>query len=71
MALEAPVQVTPEKVEARMKFLEHKVCELEQQATLKYQIKNYLWELWLIIFHKYLPEIIKNIIRTMRDKLCK
>lgn len=71
MALEAPIQVTPEKVEARMKYLEHKVCELEQQATLKYQIKNYLWELWLIIFHKYLPEIIKNIIRTMRDKLCK
>lgn len=71
MALEAPVQVTPEKVEARMKFLESKVCELEQQATLKYQIKKELWNLWLIIFHKYLPEIIKNIIRTMRDKLCK
>lgn len=70
-ALEAPVQVTPEKVEARMKFLENKVCELEHQATLKYQIKNYLWEMWLIIFHKYLPEPVKNIIRLVRDRLCK
>lgn len=65
-ALEAPVQVTQEKIEARMKFLENKVCELEQQATLKYQIKNYLWELWLIIFHKYLPTPVKNIIRFTR-----
>ena len=67
-ALEAPVKVTPEKVEARMKFLENKVCELEQQATLKYQIKKELWNLWLIIFHKYLPEEVKNIIRFVRDK---
>ena len=68
MALDAPVQVTPEKVEARMKYLEHKVCELEQQATLKYQIKNELWNLWLIIFHKYLPEPVKNLIRKLRGK---
>ena len=65
-ALEAPVQVTPEKVEARMKYLEHKVCELEQQATLKYQIKNELWNLWLVIFHKYLPTPVKKVIRTLR-----
>ena len=71
MALEAPVQVTPEKIDARMKFLENKVCELEQQATLKYQIKKELWNLWLIIFHKYLPEGVKNIIRFVRDNLCK
>ena len=66
MALDAPVQVTPEKVEARMKFLENKVCELEQQATLKYQIKKELWSLWLIIFHKYLPEGVKDMIRVIR-----
>lgn len=66
IALEAPVQITPEKIEARMKFLENKVCELEQQATLKYQIKNELWKLWLIIFHKYLPTPVKNIIRFTR-----
>lgn len=71
MALEAPVQVTPEKVEARMKYLEYKVCELEQQATLKYQIKKELWNLWLIIFHKYLPDGVKDMIRFVRDRLCK
>ena len=65
-ALEAPVQVTPEKIEARMKFLENKVCELEQQATLKYQVKKELWNLWRIIFHKYLPEPVKNGIRILR-----
>lgn len=66
MALETPVQITQEKIEARMKFLENKVCELEQQATLKYQIKKELWNLWLIIFHKYLPERVKNWIRILR-----
>ena len=68
MALEAPVQVTQEKIEARMKFLENKVCELEQQATLKYQIKKELWNLWLVIFHKYLPEPVKTIISLARNK---
>lgn len=71
MALKAPVQVTPAKVEARMKFLENKVCELEQQATVKYQIKKELWNSWLIIFHKYLPTPVKNVIRLVRDRLCK
>lgn len=66
MALEAPVQVTSEKIEARMKFLENKVCELEQQTTLKYQVKKELWNLWRIIFHKYLPEPVKNGIRILR-----
>ena len=70
MALEAPVQVTQEKINARINFLEHKVCELEQQATLKYQIRKELWKLWLVIFHKYLPKPIKNIIRAVREKLC-
>ena len=70
-ALEVPVGKREEKIEARMKFLENKVYELETQATLKYQIKKALWNLWLIIFHKYLPNPIKNIIRSMRDKICK
>ena len=70
-ALEAPVGKKEEKIEARMKFLENKVYELETQATLKYQIKKSLWNLWLIIFHKYLPNPVKNMIRIARDKLCK
>lgn len=70
-ALDSPVGKKEEKIEAKMQFLENKVYELEQQATLKYQIKKELWHLWLIIFHKYLPNSIKNIIRFMRDKICK
>lgn len=70
-ALEAPVGKREEKIEARMRFLENKVYELETQATLKYQIKKSLWNLWLIIFHKYLPNPVKNMIRIARDKLCK
>ena len=70
-ALEAPVGKKEEKIEARMRFLENKVYELETQATLKYQIKKLLWNLWLIIFHKYLPNPVKNMIRIARDKLCK
>lgn len=70
-ALEAPVRKKEEKIEARMNFLGNKVCELEKEATLKYQIKKELWYLWLIIFHKYLPKPIKIIIRFVRDKICK
>lgn len=69
--LEAPVGKREEKIEAKLRFLENKVCELETQATLKYQIKQELWNLWLIIFHKYLPNFIKSIIRFVRDKICK
>ncbi len=52
--------------EHKIKYLEFKVRELEKQTTLKYQIKKELWNLWLIIFHKYLPEPVKNIIRKIR-----
>lgn len=65
--LEAPVGKKEEKMEAKMQFLEHKVYELEKEATLKYQIKKELWNLWLIIFHKYLPSPIKNLIRFVRN----
>lgn len=70
-ALEAPVRKKEEKIETRMKFLENKVCELEKEATLKYQIKKELWYLWLIIFYKYLPKPIRNIINFMRFKNAK
>ena len=65
--LEAPVGKKDEKMEAKMQFLENKVYELEKEATLKYQIKKELWNLWLIIFHKYLPSPIKNVIRFVRN----
>lgn len=65
-ALNAPVGKYEEKQAVRTKYLEDTICELEKQANLKYQIKKELWNLWLIIFHKYLPEPVKDIIRALR-----
>ena len=65
-AIESPVGKFEEKQAVRTQYLEETVCKLEQQANLKYQIKKELWNLWLIIFHKYLPEPVKNIIRKLR-----
>ena len=67
-ALDAPCGKFEEKQAVRTKYLEERVAELESQANLKYQIKKELWNLWLVIFHKYLPEPVKNIIRLARDK---
>lgn len=64
--LEAPVSKFEEKQAVITKYLEDKVCDLEQQTNLKYQLKKSLWNLWLIIFYKYLPEPMKNIIRKIR-----
>lgn len=66
-ALNLPSGKEKEKTECRMRYLENLVSDLEKQANLKYQIKKTLWELWLIIFHKFLPEPIKNLIRFIRD----
>lgn len=67
-ALNAPAGKYEEKQAVRTKYLEDTICKLEKQANLKYQIKKELWNLWLIIFHKYLPEPVKNIIRKLRGK---
>ena len=67
-ALDAPVGKQKEKEEVRTIYLEEKVIKLEQQANLKYQLKKELWNLWLVIWHKYLPEPIKTIIRLARNK---
>ena len=67
-ALDAPCGKFEEKQAVRTKYLENKVCELESQANLKYQIKKELWNLWLVIWHKYLPNPIKCLIRKLRGK---
>ena len=67
-ALEAPCGKFEEKQAVRIKYLEDRICELESQANLKYQIKKELWNIWLVIFHKYLPEPVKTIIRLARNK---
>ena len=61
-ALEAPVKITQEKIDSRITYLENRVKELETDNNLKYQLKKYLWEKWLIIYHVCLPTPIKNII---------
>ncbi len=70
-ALDAPVSKKDEKVEAKLQFLEDKIKELETKVSIKYQIKQGLWNLWLVIFHKYLPNQIKNTIRVIKNKLKK
>lgn len=66
-ALEIPTSKKEEKLEARMQFYETKIEELEEQATLKYQIKKELWNLWLKIFYKYLPQPMKKAIIFIRN----
>lgn len=70
-ALEAHVTKTQEKINARMKYLENRVCELEEQNSLSYQLKKYLWEKWLIVYHCYLPMPIKKCISFFWQKIKK
>lgn len=65
-AINLPISKIEERQEARIKFLEETICELEKQTNLKYQIKKDLWNLWLIIFYNYLPEFAKNLTRIIR-----
>ncbi len=56
-ALDAPIKVTQEKIDTRLRYLEKRVLELRQQDSLLYQ----LWQTWKNIFI-YLPEPVKMII---------
>lgn len=60
-ALNTPVKNTQEKIDARINYLEQRIAELEVQNNFPYQLKKYLWEKWLIIYHGYLPVSIKKI----------
>ncbi len=53
-ALDAPIKVTQEKIDTRLRYLEKRVVELEKQNNLPYQ----LWQTWKNIFF-YLPEPVK------------
>jgi hypothetical protein len=66
-SLEMPIGKQKEKEEVRTKYLEERILEIEKQANLKFQIKKELWNLWLVVFHKYLPNFIKNLIRKGRN----
>ena len=68
--LVAPAEHFKEKQEVNIRFLEERILELENQSTLEYLITKKLIHIWLIIFHKYLPKFLKNLIRKLRD-LCK
>lgn len=66
-ALEAPVTKQKEKTEARIQFLEEKICEMEEELTLKNLLKKELWNRWLVIYY-HLPKAIQWIIRKLRGK---
>ena len=63
-ALEAPVKVTQKKIDSHITYLENRVKELETENNLKFQLKKYLWDKWLVIYHCYLPMPIKSMIHV-------
>ena len=66
-ALDAPIQITKEKVESRNQYLINRIIELENQNNLNFQLKRWLWYKWLVIFYN-LPEFIRNFIQILRGK---
>ena len=56
-ALNSPTKITQEKIDARTRYLEKRVTELEEQNNLQSQI----WQTWKNVF-MYLPEPVKKII---------
>lgn len=56
-ALNAPIQITEAKKEVRLRYLEERVSELEEQNNFRYHLKQKL----LIIFG-YLPKFLQNLI---------
>lgn len=69
--LSKPKVQKQEQDNVKLVYLEKKINDEEKYCDLKYQIKKELWNLWLVIFHKYLPEPIKTIIRLARNKYVK
>jgi len=68
--VETPVASSPAKIETRYKYLENCVKELERQNNLKYQIKKFLWDNWLVIFY-HLPAAVQNIIIAAKRTICR
>ena len=66
-ALESPVKITQEKIYARIKYLENRVCELESNLNFKSIFKNNIWILWKKIFYS-LPISIQEFIRKIRGR---
>ena len=61
-ALNAPIKITQEKIDARYRYLEEQILELDKRDNIKYQIKKLIWDNWLIIYSCYLPNYLKRII---------
>jgi polysaccharide pyruvyl transferase WcaK-like protein len=60
--LSMPIGKEKEKNECRIKYLEKKLHIINCQNKISYKLKKIVWEIWLIIFHNYLPKFIKNVI---------
>lgn len=67
-ALAAPVEITPEKMKIKTEILEERICELETSLTISNQIKFKLWNIWRVIYHRILPNEVKNIIKCFWKK---
>lgn len=71
-AIATEITVTPQMMKSREMFLRYIIIEKEKELNLKFQITKALWYAWVNCFHRYLPESIKNVIRTMRSVIrCK
>ena len=64
--IQAPTEIDDTKLEARISYLETKVNSLEEQCSLKYQLKKIVWEKWLIIY-EVLPKPVQHIIIFFKD----
>ena len=67
-ALTSEIINTKEKTEAKIKVLDNRLAETAVQNNPVYHIKTFIWENWLVIYHYYLPEPVKNIIRFFRKR---
>ncbi len=59
-ALSGEVKTSVEKYENMLWLCEKKICTMERERVLKNLIKQRLWKMWLSIYHKYLPKVVKQ-----------
>ena len=64
--IQIPAEKQKEKESIRTRYLENYICKTEKQLGLKHQLFIFICNLWLIVWHKYLPNFIKNMINNFR-----
>lgn len=61
----------PTKFKEKQEVYEKFLAEMKLEKRIYNNLKEFFWIWWLFIFHNILPNPIKNIIKFMRDKICK